>query len=98
MRGIRSYDLETGAHGRFSVPAGDQNSEPVFVPSSHADGPGWLMVFVYRAESHTTDVVVLDAADLSLPPQATIRLPRRVPAGFRGAWVPASNPAVGGWT
>ncbi len=95
MRGVRSYDLRTGEQDRFDVPPGDQNSEPVFVPSSIAGDRGWLLVCVYRAERDATDVVVLDAFDLSAPPEATIRLPRRIPAGFHGAWISGDHPSLG---
>jgi carotenoid cleavage dioxygenase-like enzyme len=30
----------------------------------------------------------LDAGDLAAPPVAAIHLPRRVPAGFHGNWLP----------
>ena len=75
---------------RFAVPEGDQNSEPVFVPrpSAVAEDDGWVLVCVYRQASDRTDVVVLDAANLAAGPLATVALPRRIPAGFHGAWVP----------
>ncbi|MEL6983558.1 MAG: carotenoid oxygenase family protein, partial [Actinomycetota bacterium] len=33
--------------------------------------------------------VILSAADVAGEPLATIHLPRRVPFGFHGSWVPA---------
>jgi carotenoid cleavage dioxygenase len=36
-----------------------------------------------------TDEIVLDAGDITGPPVATIHLPRPIPAGFHGAWIPA---------
>ena len=93
MRGLRRYDLAAGTHQRFQVDPGDQNSEAVFVPGGSAEGDGWLLSCVYRAASDTTDVVMLTAHDLAAPPQAVIRLPRRLPAGFHGSWVPAGGSA-----
>ncbi|CAB3818748.1 8'-apo-carotenoid 13,14-cleaving dioxygenase [Achromobacter pulmonis] len=90
MRGVVRYDLESGARQHYRVPPGDQNSEPVFVPrpGGRAEDDGWVLACVYRQASDTSDVVVLDARDLAAGPLATVRLPRRIPAGFHGAWLP----------
>ncbi|MFY2026444.1 carotenoid oxygenase family protein [Achromobacter xylosoxidans] len=90
MRGVVRYDLETGARQRYEVPPGDQNSEPVFVPrpGGQSEDDGWVLVCVYRQEGDRSDVVVLDARDLTAGPLSTVRLPRRIPAGFHGAWLP----------
>ena len=90
MRGILKYDLKRGAVQRHVINVGDQNSEPIFVARDGAqtEDDGWLLVCVYRHASHTSDVVVLDAKDVSKPPLAVVQLPRRIPAGFHGAWIP----------
>uniref|UniRef100_UPI0024588D37 carotenoid oxygenase family protein n=1 Tax=Nocardia carnea TaxID=37328 RepID=UPI0024588D37 len=46
----------------------DQPGEAVFVPSS--TGAGYLLLFVYRAETATSDLVILDAGDVTAPPLA----------------------------
>jgi len=95
MRGILKYDLKKGALQRHLIDRGDQNSEPVFVARNGAknealkEDDGWLLVCVYRQESHTSDVLILDAKDVSQAPLAVVKLPRRIPAGFHGAWIPA---------
>ncbi|MGH1491561.1 MAG: carotenoid oxygenase family protein [Acidimicrobiales bacterium] len=92
MRGLRRYDLRAGRSQTFAVAPGDQNSEPIFVPQRAGggadEGDGWLLCCLYRAASDTTDVAILRATDIDQPPVATIHLPRRIPAGFHGAWVP----------
>jgi len=62
----------------------------VFVPRPGGvdEDDGWLLVMVYRAATDTSDVVILDARAIDAGPVATVHLPRRVPAGFHGAWVP----------
>jgi len=50
-------------------------------------------VVVYRAATDTSDVVILDARAIDAAPVATVHLPRRVPAGFHGAWVPRERRA-----
>ena len=104
FRGIVRYDLERGTCARFAVEPGDQNSEPVFVPRFDArtstaprkgddndaqENGGWLLTWIYRHATDTSDLVVLDARHIESGPVATVHLPRRVPAGFHGAWVPA---------
>jgi carotenoid cleavage dioxygenase-like enzyme len=39
-------------------------------------------------------MLVLDASDLSVPPIATIHLPRRVPAMIHGSWIPDAADAA----
>jgi carotenoid cleavage dioxygenase-like enzyme len=89
IRGVIRYDLERGSVQRYPVPEGDQNSEPVFVgrPGATAEDDGRLLVCVYRRATQTSDVVILDARDIESGALATVHLPRRIPAGFHGAWV-----------
>ncbi|WP_455775277.1 carotenoid oxygenase family protein, partial [Burkholderia stabilis] len=90
MRGVMRFDHARGTTTRYAVPAGDQNSEPVFVPRPGGtdEDDGWLLVVVYRAATESSDVVILDSRAIDAGPVATVHLPRRVPAGFHGAWVP----------
>lgn len=90
MRGVVRYDLQQQTSAHYQVAAGDQNSEPVFVPrpNAKAEDDGWVLVCVYRQATDTTDVVILNAQDIEGEVQATISLPCRVPAGFHGAWLP----------
>ena len=63
--------------------------EPAFIAADNRPGgPGWLVTFVYDATTDRSDLVILDAEDLTRPPVATIHLPRRVPYGFHGNWLP----------
>ena len=95
MRGIVRYDLERGSMQRYRVPEGDQNSEPVFVSrrTASAEDDGWVLVCVYRHATNTSDVVILDGRNIASDPVATVRLPRRIPAGFHGAWLPREEGA-----
>ena len=85
------YDLEKGTSRVWSMAEGDCVSEPAFVPRSvDADeGDGWLVAFVYRAETNTSDIAVLDAAAIDDGPVATVHMDTRVPNGFHGTWVDA---------
>ena len=95
MRGIVSYDLASGTKQIHQVSLGDQNSEPIFVPKpgvkNAKENDGYILVCVFRQSSNTTEIRILDAADISKAPLATVALGRRVPAGFHGAWISAAG-------
>jgi carotenoid cleavage dioxygenase len=88
--GVVRYDLVRRSTQRYRVPEGDQNSEPVFVsrPNASSEDDGWLLVCVYRRATDTSDLVILDGTNVEGEPIATVHLPRRIPAGFHGAWLP----------
>lgn len=85
------YDLVSGTSKVWSMSQGDCVSEPAFVPRSPDAGEndGWLLAFVYRAATNTSDIAVLDAAAIDDGPVATVRMDTRVPNGFHGTWVDA---------
>ena len=85
---IHRYDLrKAGTSSHYFAP-GRQPGEAVFAPADdRPGGPGWLMTFVYDASTGRSDLVVLDADNLTREPVATVHLPRRVPAGFHGSWL-----------
>ena len=41
------------------------------------------------AVADSTDLVILDAMDITAPAAATVHLPHRIPPGFHGNWIPA---------
>ncbi len=88
------YDLQTGAatehvFGSPDSPGGP--GEAVFVPSPSApadEAVGWYLAYVYDPARDGSDLVILDSTDFAGDPVARIRLPRRVPYGFHGNWIP----------
>lgn len=48
---------------------------------------GWLLVCIYRRATDTSELVILDGSNVEGEPIATVHLPRRIPAGFHGAWL-----------
>jgi carotenoid cleavage dioxygenase len=84
------YDLRDGSASEHVFGESDGPGEAVFVPA--ASGPagetnGWYLAYVYDAARDGSDLVILDAADISAPPVAKIHLPHRVPYGFHGNWI-----------
>lgn len=87
---ILKHDLQTGGRSQFDLGAGRHSGEPYFIPrdGARSEDDGFLMSFVYDAERNASELMVLDAGDLSAPPLARVLLPARVPYGFHGSWVP----------
>jgi carotenoid cleavage dioxygenase-like enzyme len=89
------HDLEGGAAVEHAFGAPDAPGGPgeaVFVPASSGaddESNGWYLGYVYDPERDGSDLVILDASDFGGPEVARIRLPRRVPYGFHGNWIPA---------
>ncbi|MGB3892777.1 MAG: carotenoid oxygenase family protein [Mycolicibacter sinensis] len=87
------YDLARGdaqVH-RFGINGlSGAPSEAVFAPSpGQADeSAGWYLTYVYDPVRNGSDLVIIDAADFDAKPAARVRLPRRVPHGFHGNWIP----------
>ena len=84
------YDLRDGTSAVHDFGPGRIPAEPVFAPASAtaAEDEGWLMTHVYDASRDGSDLAVLDAADFTGKPVATIALPQRVPFGFHGNRIP----------
>jgi len=91
MRGVVRVDTLTGEALEHVPPPGDQNSEPVFVADPQrlaSEAGGWLLFYAYRVATDTCDLMILDAEAPDKDPVASVPLPRRIPAGFHGAWLP----------
>ncbi len=88
---VLRYDLASGACEAHELGANSASGEPIFVPRSEgaAEGEGFLLSVVYRAETDRSELLILDAENVSGAPLATVRLPHRVPGGFHGNWRPA---------
>ena len=87
---INKHDLRTGTRTQFDLGAGRHSAEPYFVPRQGGTGEddGYLVTYVYDEGRGKSELVVLDAHDLSSPALARVLLPARVPYGFHGSWVP----------
>jgi carotenoid cleavage oxygenase len=87
---VLKHDLDSGRTEDHDLGPGRVGSEFVFVPAGPDAGEdeGWLMGYVYDRATDTSDLVILDAHDFGAEPVATVHVPRRIPAGFHGNWVP----------
>ncbi len=87
---VLKHDLVGGTTVARDLGPGRTPSEFVFVPGGDdaAEDEGWLMGYVYDRARDASELLILDAHDLDADPVAAVRLPRRVPAGFHGNWIP----------
>lgn len=86
--GVVKHDLETGSSRAHRYGDRCAAGEAVFAPDPDgtAEDDGWLLNLVHDHDADESGLVVLDARDLAHV--ATVHLPRRVPFGFHGNWLP----------
>lgn len=87
------YDLQrdSASEHRFAFDGhSGAPDEAVFapVPGQSDESAGWYLTYVYDPVRDGSDLVVIDASDFDGEPVARVRLPRRVPHGFHGNWLP----------
>ena len=86
LQAILKVDLETGERLLASFAPRGFVSEPIFVskPDAVREDDGWLITVVYNAQRHASDVVILDASNLSTV--ACLELTHHIPYGLHGSW------------
>lgn len=89
FEGEMKYDNETGQIQLHSFGEHCESGEAVFVPRTNAtaEDDGYVICFVYDAQTGTSECQIIDAQRFEEPPVARIKIPQRVPHGFHAAWV-----------
>ena len=89
------YEESTGKLDVYYAGPNSTPEEPYFVPKrpDSPEGDGWLLSVVGRRGENRTDLVILDARELSAGPVATLKMPCRIHEGFHGIWVPRQDNA-----
>ncbi|MBW4506023.1 MAG: carotenoid oxygenase family protein [Scytonematopsis contorta HA4267-MV1] len=87
---VIKYDFSTGKSETHEFGEGRYGGEAVFVPRSGStvEDDGWLVTFVYDKSEDMSELVVVDAQDVTKEPIARVLIPQRVPYGFHGTWIP----------
>ena len=88
---VVKFDVAAGAVTEHGLGPDTVAGEAVFVPSAapgRAEDDGWLLTITTRRDGSASQLLVLDAADVAGAPVAAVTLPRGVPAGFHGSWIP----------
>ena len=90
---VVKYDLETNRGETHEFGPGRFGSEPVFAQRMDAgnapadEDDGWAVSLVQDTNSGKSELVVMNARDMSGPPQARVLIPSRVPIGFHAWWI-----------
>jgi all-trans-8'-apo-beta-carotenal 15,15'-oxygenase len=100
LQAILKADLRSGERQLWSAAPYGYVGEPIFVPRSNpasspnASSPkqpslededfGWLLTMVYNSEHQRSEIVILDAKDLTKKPVARLHLSHHVPYGLHG--------------
>ncbi len=90
---VYRHDLRTGDRTAHDLGPDRHPGELSFVPDPsrrHREDGGWLIGFSHDDNRNEADLIVLDAAAIDHPPLATVAIPRRIPYGLHGAWIPAT--------
>jgi all-trans-8'-apo-beta-carotenal 15,15'-oxygenase len=87
LQAVEKLDLASGEARVWSAAPRGFVSEPVMVPrpGATADDDGWVLCLVWNGARRGSDLVILDAADLS--EVAVLELPLAIPHGLHGSWV-----------
>ncbi|MEH2283292.1 MAG: carotenoid oxygenase family protein [Nostoc sp.] len=88
FEGIIKYDFSSEKSQTHEFGQGRYGGEAVFAPrpGATAEDDGWLMTFVHDEGSDISELVVVNAQDITAEPVARVIIPQRVPYGFHGAW------------
>ena len=100
LQAIEKLDLVTGERRVWSAAPRGFVSEPLMVPDPTASGGdptaadqapedrGWVLCLVWNGARCASDLVILNAADMS--EVAVLELPLAIPHGLHGSWVEAA--------
>jgi all-trans-8'-apo-beta-carotenal 15,15'-oxygenase len=90
LQTIAKVDMQTGKQEFHSFAPRGFISEPIFVPRDRdnhsAEDAGWVLTLIFDATHNRSDLVVLDAQNITGKPLATLHLKHHVPYGLHGSF------------
>ena len=86
LEAIKKFDFKTQRTYIWSAYPRGFVGEPLIVPSEKVDqeDEGWVLVLVWNSKRKGTDLVILNASDLT--EKATLEVPIVIPYGLHGSW------------
>nr|WP_107807003.1 carotenoid oxygenase family protein [Nodularia spumigena] len=96
LDGVKKYDLETGTAESYFYGRGRFGGEAVFVPRPGAtvEDDGWVITYIHDTIANKSELLVLNAQNITSEPVARVMLPQRVPFGFHCGWVSSEQMAT----
>jgi all-trans-8'-apo-beta-carotenal 15,15'-oxygenase len=92
LQAIAKIDMETGKQEFHSFAPRGFINEPIFVPRNadekNAEDDGWVLTLIFDSEHNRSDLVILDAQNITGKPVATLHLNHHVPYGLHGTFTP----------
>ncbi|WP_373524892.1 carotenoid oxygenase family protein, partial [Nostoc sp.] len=87
--GIIKYDFSKKKSQVHEFGQWRYGGESVFIPRPNAtdEDDGWLMTFVHDDTANTSELLVVNAQDVTAEPVARVLIPQRVPYGFHATWI-----------
>ncbi|XP_002529528.2 9-cis-epoxycarotenoid dioxygenase NCED3, chloroplastic [Ricinus communis] len=91
VSGFAKVDLNTGEVHKYVYGDSKYGGEPMFLPSSDSaqEDSGYILCFVHDEKEWKSELQIVNAMNLKL--EATVKLPSRVPYGFHGTFINASD-------
>ncbi|XP_010552176.1 PREDICTED: 9-cis-epoxycarotenoid dioxygenase NCED3, chloroplastic-like [Tarenaya hassleriana] len=95
VSGFAKVDLSTGEVKKYLYGEDRYGGEPLFFPRDgspeNQEDDGYILCFVHDEKTWKSELQIVNAMTLEL--EATVKLPSRVPYGFHGTFIGASDTA-----
>ena len=87
---LAKHDVTTGARQLRTFAPEQLPSEAVYVAGTGAtdEDAGYHFTVISSGDQSPAELLVLDATDIAAEPVAVVELPRHVPGGVHGSWIP----------
>lgn len=91
--GLVKYDTARGTSKRYRFGNGRYGSEAPFAsrPDAVDEDDGYLLSFIYDEREDRSELLILDAQNITDGPLARVIIPQRIPYGFHACWVPGNQ-------
>jgi all-trans-8'-apo-beta-carotenal 15,15'-oxygenase len=88
LQAVLKLDLLTGKRFLHSFAPKGFAGEPIFVPHPNGsqEDEGWILILIYDASHHRSDLVILDAQNIAASPVAILHLKHHIPYSLHGSW------------
>ncbi|MFH7026416.1 MAG: carotenoid oxygenase family protein [Heteroscytonema crispum UTEX LB 1556] len=92
---MKKYDLEKGTTQSYFFGRGRFGGECVFAPRPGAtvEDDGWAIAYIHDTITNQSELLILNAQDVTARPVARVLLPQHVPYGFHCGWVSSEQMA-----